>query len=256
MINWTAIATGGAAIATAVAAAFTAYMATQTKKAAIAAEKSVEQSKVELKLLEDQPKASTTQAEVAQRVFAQGSTPLLIPVSGFETWSTFNSPEMQVPNIQLMSHDNRVFDCKLEPGCWIAKDESHIWVVIQMRNVGAGVAVVRYLGKDSPIFFGGSNFFANLLPRETPTVPAKLLWPQSPVIASNESTYFVGHIDNSDGAALTRLQDSSAVNWAEVIYTDLYRKETYKVLVYFSIALFKLIPRTIEFSSLDALKGS
>lgn len=262
MTHWTAlgaIATGAAAVTTAVAAGFTAWMATETKKAARAAQDSVEQSKAELKLLEDQTRAIETQAKIAQRSLSQGSMPLLIPVSANELAaidSASVTSSRRILDLRAIGGKHVLQWSGSDRGCWAASDREFLWPLIEMRNVGEGLAVVRnqrvdlsegaLLGRVSSDYvtqFGASPI-------------SSVLWPQQSVIPPGESTYFVGRIDDKDGTILSYLQTDGSTNHVLFTYQDLSRTSTYTVSFDFSVLDRMILPGATVFTGYDLGIGS
>lgn len=242
--DFAALATGGAAIATAVAAVFTASMAKQTKRSAEAAEDSVKQSEVELKLLEDQTKAGTTQAEVAQRVFARESTPLLVPVLAYE---------FVIPDNPNQDRPGKLFTPKVPRcGSWAFVDQANLlWFYVELRNVGRGVAVVGNLTEDlDHNLISGQIFSSAFLKPVEAILPGNLLILQ-PVIPAGESMYFVGCVDYDGQSSLRKLGERDSDNKAIFTYQDLSRTRTFQLSFKFSLIDNMLAPNQLSFTGYD-----
>ncbi|MCL4553170.1 MAG: hypothetical protein M1305_06440 [Candidatus Marsarchaeota archaeon] len=274
MTDWVAIgaiATGTAAAATAVAAGFTAYMAKQTKKSAQAAENSVFESAKELKVLEmqtqllaEQTSAITGQTQLARMALTRGDRPLLIPVAGDEQTIT-TSAKLAASNstvtLRTFGGATREWPAhgrgSLVATPWGLNDPS-VWVIIDMRNVGTGLAMLRNPTLDLTHGLPGGRFSSPLLSDLLQSSVSQMLWPQQPVVPPGENTLFVARIDDPEKNIWQRLsnrQVESTPNTidAEFYYQDLSRSATYSVFITFSISddLGWLIPGTPTFTGYD-----
>ena len=246
MINWTAIATGGAAIATAVAAAFTAYMANQTKKSAQAAENSAVQSAKELRVLETQAEllakqtsAITEQARLARMALAQGSTPLLVPVLAYE---------FVVPDNPNQSSPNKLYTPKVSrDGSRVFVEGNLLWFYVELRNVGTGLAVVANL-EDDP----GSDLTSCQISSSALSKPSDgSLRIHQPIIPAGESATFRGVIDLDGQLSLQRLREPDSTNKAIFTYQDLSRSRTFQLSFRFGVIDDMLAPNQITFTGYD-----
>ena len=268
MINLTGLATGLAAIATAIAAGFTAYMAKQTKKSAKAAEDSVLQTAQELKtlktqteLLAQQTSAITVQARLAQLALTRGDRPLLIPVA-WEEQATLASakPGTSSSIVTLRAFDGLTMEWQAHVrGSWVLPMPSgnlDVWVIIEMRNVGTGLAIVgNPAGGLSPGSLGGQ--FSSRIISDRPSTPAsRALWPQQAVMPPGESTRVVARIDDPTKQLMQDLASSPQTSaritvQTEFHYQDLSQSYTYSVFVEFVYSEPQLIPGTPSFTGYE-----
>ncbi len=205
MIDWVAIgavATGGAAVATAFAAGFSALMAKQTKKSAVATQRSLRQSAVELKLIDKQTSVITEQARLVRLALTRAGMPLLIPVACEKQAvqaSAHPVANMSFVTLRALGDTTTEWLADLR-GSWIlpVDDRSSVWVIIEIRNVGTGLALVSKPVVDlNPGSLGG-KFLSETISDLLQTPASKVLWPQQAVIPSGESTRFVGRINDPE----------------------------------------------------------
>lgn len=263
MINWTAVATGGAAIATAVAAAFTAYMAKETKKSAIAAEKSVAQAGEELKLLEQQTTTMVNQERIARRVLERGSTPLLIPIAFGEQdlWEITSPTSPQPPERHTQGHPRfggRADGGEELRGSFVTPPEQDgkWFIYVEMRNVGAGPAVA--INPDDPKIFG--SFWQLYLPGELNSLRNIPIKPSQPVVPPRANVRYVALIEDSEQRIWQYLNDVQSEPWPKKIpvmfkYQDFSLQNTYCVSCQLSLINRKLLPDGVRFSGYDQLRG-
>lgn len=266
MVNWTevaAVATAIAAVATFCAVAITAWMAIMTRKVAEATEKSAkatensakatqqlaEQAEKELTLLEQQTQAIINQAKLSRYSLTQSALPLLVPVS-------IKEPEritLQSGMPSTIVHPITLTDITGNTLSWgnpkgnsyvISQEDKSVWFIIEMRNIGNGLAVVRnnqqIAASQDQI---GGHFYSTALGNLTPI--EYILKPQEPVISPGESTLFVGRIEDLDGTSFTSLT-SKLLN-THFYYKNISRSSTYTSKVTFSIKDGLLNPTLSEF---------
>ena len=240
MIDWVAIGAG----ATAIAACVTAYMAKQTKKSAQAAEKSVSQAGEELDVLKRQTNGIITQVKVAQQALAQGSTPVLIPVVSDGRMLEMPDPVTgEFSHIQFRSENRTFIQHADKRGSRLVKDpndSSVVWLIIELQNVGTGLAVVRDLAVQFTDRSLGGKFFSDRLSELLDSPASKALWSQQPVVAPGASAYFVRAIDYSDTDVWDRLTNRDIPNLPLKIdtcfcYRDLSRARQYTMHVSYSV---------------------
>ena len=245
MSNWIAAITATATLALAIA---TFLMSKQAKKAAVASENSVKQAGEELDLLKVQTRALQTQTELAEKTLLRDLTPILIPespdqlvtghVSGTKT--EFQSVRLQFDG-EMISHP---FEAH---GGFITRKGQFLWVAVEMKNVGAGPAIVS----EETVNLNENGIGAQIgspYVQEFQDVPiSRRLLPQTPVIPSGEATYYVLRIEDVEGRVGIGLYTAGPQNSIRITYQDLTRTITYETSFNFSVSRDRLVVRPPTF---------
>lgn len=201
-MNWTALAAIGtfmAALVTAWMAVATSKVAKETRKSTEASLASLDQERKQVDQLEHQTKAMMIQAQVARDALQQSTLPILLVVPG----SLYNSSGRNDVNrplatlrdcsgrtltLDLMRHGSTIV-----PG---TPDDPFLWIVIEVRNIGTGLAIVSTPTLDfSRGSVGGTFFIGSVGDLGMPG--ADWFLPQMPAIPAGESCYFTARLDNS-----------------------------------------------------------
>ncbi len=239
-VDWTALA----AAATAMAVMVTAWMAKETRKAAKAAQTSVEQSAVELGLIDKQTSAITEQARLARLALTRGDRPLLIPV-GWDEQAVLSSASTSSSSfdLTLRTWDKQEITLNGQVyfrGCWIVLHETTLWLLLEMRNVGSGLALVRdpSIGPTEQLSPGslGGQFLSELISEPHRNPRSQALWSQQPVIPPGESTRFVACINDPNTSAWKQIFENEPTDNPVTIkcqfhYQDLSGTQFYSVFV-------------------------
>ena len=251
-MNWTvlaAIATAGAAVATSIAAGFTAWMASATRKMAKATQQAADASveainltKQELQLLEAQTAATVEQARVARLVITQTLTPLLVPVVPSTTRNSFDR-RSDIPYVKVRSIDgttrglpaNATFSRLMfgEPS-----EPPAFWILVDMKNVGSGPAVVSSQVLDASPSSVGAHFASNLLKGLNPM--QTLLKAQTPVIAPGDAGLFAVRVDDPGDSIWRIFNDTTTHSTLKAInvtlnYQGILGSNTYSITLRFTM---------------------
>jgi hypothetical protein len=255
MIDWTAL-TGGT---TALAALVTAWMAIETRKVAKATQASaeasrasVEQDKQQLVKLTEQTEAIISQAQLARAALTQSSLPLLLPVAA---WNHPLRANIATTDSSLILFERSGSDLPVNPemrGAMILQTHSYdssLWIVIEIRNIGTGLAVLTTPNLDFSRGSVGGTFFAWQWSSRLTTPGSQWLTPQDPALPPGESTYFVARLENSDEQAWNTLIGANGSELRQIettfTYQDLTREYTYKMSINFGWAFNNKHPNTI-----------
>jgi hypothetical protein len=252
LFDWPAIigiATAAAAVATAAAAGMTAWMAIQTHKVAEASNASVEQDKQQLVKLTEQTTAIISQAQLARAALKQSSLPLLLPVVA---WKYPRMVTMDAPKI-LFERSGRHLPVDAEVrGSMIRQTHSYdssLWIVIEVRNIGTGLAILTAPNLDFSSGSVGGTFSAWQWSSRLTTPGSRWFTPQEPAVPPGEDTNFVARLDDPDGLAWNSLIGASSSSLRQIetmfVYKDLTREYTYKMSVNFGWALDEKHPDNI-----------
>lgn len=246
MIDWTAVA----AIATAVAAGVTAAMAVETRKvakatqtAAEASNASVDQERQQLVKLTEQTEAIISQAQLARAALTQSSLPLLLPVAAWKHPPRTNTAT-QDSSLSLFERSGGALRAHPEMrGAMILQThrlDSSLWIVIEIRNIGTGLAVLTTPNLDYSRGSVGGTFFAwQWNDRLLASPGSQWLTPQEPALPPGESTYFVARLEDPDEKAWEALFGAgSELRQIQTTFTyqDLTRGYTYEMSINFGWA--------------------
>jgi hypothetical protein len=255
MIYWTALAGG----ATALAALVTAWMAIETRKVAKATQTSaeasrtsVEQDKQQLVKLTEQTEAIISQAQLARATLKQSSLPLLLPVVAWKYPPMANLATSDTSHI-LFEHSGRHLPVNPEMrGSMILQDDSpdsSLWIVIEIRNIGTGLAILTSPILDVSRDSVGGTFFAWQWSSHLTTPVSQRFTSQEPAVPPGEVTKFVARLNDPDGSAWNSLIGANPADLRQIetvfVYKDLTQEYTYKMSVNFGLALDNKHPESI-----------
>jgi hypothetical protein len=200
--------TGGGTLAL---AAVTSWMAYETRKLSQSSKKSIDLSQAELVQLISQTEASRLQANAAQLSLVRSSLPILVPSvsSDVELISEKALRRSDVASGEvgetITIHD--YCSAKQEwPTSWrgsrvaVPSAEGSVWLVIEMKNIGTGPALVesRVVSVDDNSL--GGKVGCALLPQLFSSPISRLLRAQTAVIPAQGSTFFVRRLSWDEGS--------------------------------------------------------
>ena len=170
--NWMAVAaimSGAAAVGTLILAAVTVWLgastrnmstrtgelADETKRLADTTSQSVELAERELEVLSEQARATNAQVAISTQAMKAAQQPLIVPAVTKET----------INELQVMAHDGSEVTCRqigMNGLCWQQPENGPIWLVIPVRNIGTGPALIptddNALVAHVPMFGGLTTF--------------------------------------------------------------------------------------------------
>lgn len=232
-----------ASISTAVAASVTAWMAYETRKVAVAtrraaevSNRSLDQQRNELEELSQQTEAMRLQAKVGEAALRKADIPILLVKPGMDPRDS-SEPLRTTP---YAVRDGAMSSTALDPdirGSVIIQPSQapeSLWIVIEVLNVGPGLAIVMPPKVDhSPGAVGGSFSLVAGVPIDSQG--NNRLQPQIPAIPSGAGTTFVARLDDPGDwfrdAVGTLATDQANYVSIELVYQDLTRNCRYQVEV-------------------------
>ena len=169
--NWTAVAaitSGAAALGTLILAGVTVWLASstrkmstktgdlagETKRLADSTGRSVDLAERELEVLSEQARAANAQVEISTQAMRATQQPLLVPVA--------DSPTRD--DLRFTARDGGTASPQIGPNaiCWQQPENGPIWLVVPMRNIGTGPALIptedKSLMAQVPLLGGLSTF--------------------------------------------------------------------------------------------------
>jgi len=216
-------------------------VAKATQASAEASRASVEQDKQQLVKLTEQTQAIISQAQLARAALEQSSLPLLLPVVAWKRQSA--TPVVESPTLferggQLLPVDGEVRGSMI---LRVGDINSSVWIIVEIRNIGTGLAMLTTPSLDFSRGGVGGTFFAEQWSGRLTTPGSQWFTPQEPAIPPGEITHFVARLEDSDGQVWNSLVGASGPGIRQIEttfrYQDLSRQHTYKMSVKFDWAL-------------------
>ncbi len=247
-MNWTALA----AVVTAFLALVTGWMAWETRKSAVASlkasqngEKALLQVNRELALLDSQTRAVQEQASLTRASIMMNAIPILVPVAISERLNATTEAPLPFGTTYKL-RDKFGSEREWDPswrGSQIVKggnDDSSVWVLIEMRNIGSGSAVVDSNVVSVEDDALGGQLGCSLLSDVLSTPISHKLNPQQKVIPPSESTFFVARLYKEGQSLWERLMNGWGTSAGTLIdtkfiYQGLLIEEKYQTLVDFRV---------------------
>ncbi|WP_276969917.1 hypothetical protein [Ferrimicrobium acidiphilum] len=214
---WASVITGVATVALAVV---TACMAKATKAMSNAA-------KDELSEIAKQTQAIREQAMLTRASITMNSIPILVPSAfrgtprGETETESFPPDILRTYGVAVLRWDNNRHGSSIVPD--INSGES-IWIIVEMRNIGTGPAIVEssvLSAEDGAI---GGTFWCSAF---TDVKYAPIFKPQKSVIAPSEFVFFVANLQKNGEDLWSRLRNG----WGNGTKVSIRTKFTYQGLL-------------------------